>query len=43
MCHACAIAIRAEIRRGLLALEEYLDGTLKLERWLESDWLVNED
>jgi hypothetical protein len=36
-CHACAIALRAEIRRGLQALEEYLDWRLELERWLAGE------
>jgi hypothetical protein len=34
VCHACAIALRAEARRGLCAIEEYLDGWARLERWL---------
>lgn len=34
VCHACAIALRAEIRRGLHAIEEYLGGWSQLERWL---------
>jgi hypothetical protein len=34
MCHACAIALRAEARRGLHAIEEFLDGWWELERWL---------
>jgi len=34
LCHACAIALRAEVRRGLRAIEEYLAGWSKLERRL---------
>jgi uncharacterized paraquat-inducible protein A len=34
VCHACAIALRAEVRRGLHAIEEYLGGWSMLERWL---------
>jgi hypothetical protein len=34
VCHACAIAIRGESRRGLHAIEEYLGGWSELERWL---------
>jgi hypothetical protein len=34
VCHACAIAIRAEIRRGLHAIEEHLSSWTQLERWL---------
>jgi len=37
VCHACAIALRAEIRRGLHAIEEYLGGWSKLERWLTDE------
>lgn len=37
VCHACAIALRAEIRRGLHAIEEYLSGWSKLERWLAGE------
>ena len=37
VCHACAIALRAEIRRGLHAIEEYLSGSSKLERWLAGE------
>lgn len=33
VCHACAIAIRGEIRRGLYAIDEYLTGWSKFERW----------
>jgi hypothetical protein len=34
VCHACAIAIREETRRGLHAIEEYLGDWSELERWL---------
>lgn len=37
VCHACAIALRAEIRRGLNAIEEYLSGWSKLERGLAGE------
>jgi hypothetical protein len=33
VCHACAIAIRGDIRRGLDAIDEYLGGWSELERW----------
>ena len=36
VCHACAIALRAEARRGLSQLEEYLQWS-ELERWLEEE------
>lgn len=34
VCHVCAIALRAEVRCGLHAIEEYLAGWSKLERRL---------
>jgi len=37
VCHACAIAIREEIRRGLDAIEEYLGDWSELERWLANE------
>jgi hypothetical protein len=37
VCHACAIAIREEIRRGLHAIEEYLGDWSELERWLADE------
>jgi len=37
VCHACSIAIRAETRRGLRAIEEHLGDWAQLERWLD-DW-----
>ena len=33
VCHACAIALRAETRRGLRAIEEFLEGLSTPERW----------
>lgn len=33
ICHACAVSLRAEARRGLEAIEEYLDGWSLLQRW----------
>jgi hypothetical protein len=39
VCHACAVALRGEARRGLEAIEEYLDGWSLLERWLaDEEW-----
>jgi hypothetical protein len=35
VCHACAIAVRAEARRGLDAIESFLHGWSELERWLD--------
>jgi hypothetical protein len=37
VCHACAISLRAEIRRGLRAIEEYLDDWSRLDRWLAGE------
>jgi hypothetical protein len=37
VCHICAIAIRADIRRGLDAIEEYLGRWSELERWLADE------
>jgi hypothetical protein len=34
MCHACALALRAEARRGLDEIEEFLGGWSELERLL---------
>jgi len=34
VCHACAIALRAETRRGLRAIEEFLEDMSRPERWL---------
>lgn len=34
VCHVCAIALRAEVRCGLHAIEEYLADWSKLERRL---------
>ena len=36
VCHACAVAIRSEARRGLDKLEEYLRWS-ELERWLAEE------
>ena len=33
VCHACAVAVRSEVRGGLHALEEFLDGWSELDRW----------
>jgi hypothetical protein len=35
MCHACRLALRAEARRGLRAIEVYLAGWSELERALD--------
>jgi hypothetical protein len=37
VCHACAIALRAETRRGLRELEEYLEFASGAERWLSGE------
>ena len=37
VCHACAVAVRSEARRGLRAIEEYLDGWSELDRWRSDD------
>lgn len=37
VCHACAITLRAEIRRGLRAIEEYLSDWSRLDRWLAGE------
>jgi hypothetical protein len=37
VCHACSIALRAETRRGLRAIEEYLEGMSDPERWLAEE------
>jgi hypothetical protein len=37
VCHACAVAVRSEARRGLDAIEEYLDGWSELERRLTDE------
>ncbi|MGH3027359.1 MAG: hypothetical protein ACRDMW_02270 [Gaiellaceae bacterium] len=37
LCHVCAIALRAESRRGLRAIEEFLEGRASLERWLAEE------
>jgi hypothetical protein len=34
VCHACAIALRAEVRDGLRAIEEHLFAWADFERWL---------
>jgi hypothetical protein len=34
VCHACAIATRGEIRRGLDAIEKFLDDWSEFERRL---------
>jgi hypothetical protein len=34
ICHACAMALRAEIRRGLRAIEAHLGGWSAFECWL---------
>ena len=36
VCHACAIALRADVRRGLDAIEEYLRWS-EFERWLSQE------
>jgi len=33
VCHACAVALRSEVRRGLNAIEKYLDGWSEFDRW----------
>lgn len=33
VCHACAVALRAEARRGLAQIERYLNERDLLERW----------
>ncbi|HWC32297.1 MAG TPA: hypothetical protein VG709_04140, partial [Actinomycetota bacterium] len=33
VCVACAVAVRSEVRRGLDAIEKYLDGWSELDRW----------
>jgi hypothetical protein len=37
VCHACAVALRAEARRGLDAIERYLDEWALLGRWLADE------
>lgn len=37
LCHACAIRLRAEIRQGLRAIEQYLGAWSELDRWFASD------
>jgi hypothetical protein len=37
VCHACAVAVRSEARRGLDAIEEYLDIWSELERRLSDE------
>jgi hypothetical protein len=37
VCHACAIALRADVRRGLDAIEEYLGDWSEFERWLSQE------
>jgi hypothetical protein len=37
LCHACAVAVRSEVRRGLDEIEEYLGGWSELERWLSDE------
>ena len=37
VCHACAIAVRAEARRGIDAIEDFLGGWSELERWLDDE------
>jgi hypothetical protein len=34
VCHACAVVVRSEARRGLREIEEYLATWGELERWL---------
>jgi uncharacterized paraquat-inducible protein A len=34
VCHACAVALRAEARRGLEQIERFLDERELLQRWL---------
>lgn len=36
VCHACAITLRQEARRGLHEIEEYLRWS-ELERWLHQE------
>lgn len=37
LCHACAVALRAEVRRGLAALEDYAHRWWELERRLTDE------
>jgi uncharacterized paraquat-inducible protein A len=37
VCHACAIALRAETRRGLREIEEFLELASAPERWLADE------
>jgi hypothetical protein len=37
VCHACAIAVRAESRRGLRAIEEFLEFASQSRRWLADE------
>ena len=34
LCHACSIRVRADARRGLDAIEDYLGAWSEFERWL---------
>lgn len=34
LCHACSIRLRADARRGLDAIEDYLGAWSDFERWL---------
>jgi hypothetical protein len=36
-CHACAIALRAEVRDGLRAIGEHLGEWADFERWLAGE------
>jgi hypothetical protein len=37
VCHACAVALRSEARRGLDAIKKYLDERSQFERWLADE------
>jgi hypothetical protein len=37
VCHACAVALRAEARRGFDQLQRYLDERALFERWLADE------
>jgi len=34
LCHACSMRLRSDARRGVSAIEEYLDAWSGFERWL---------
>lgn len=37
LCHACSMRLRADARRGLAAIEDYLGAWSEFESWLRDE------